>query len=160
MNLNEWKTKENTTDADILSLEYLSKLSELKLAEKPPIPLVECACGCGTLIPQFDKYGKERHYVKNHYRSRKLTPEERLLRSEKIMRTKEKKKKTEWYWVIKELLRLQGKTYMKKVMGAKQWDDFVKECRKREKTSDFKEITGPRTMRRLSPSQIKREMPE
>ena len=151
MNLKEWQNKENATDADILSLEYLSKLSELKLAEKPPIPLIECACGCGTLIPQFGKDGKERHYVQYHYRSRKLTPEERILRSEKIMRTK-------WYKGVKFLVKLDGKTRMKKLMGSKKWDLFVEECRAREKTSDFIKITGFNLLYRRDPGGVRREL--
>jgi HNH endonuclease len=29
-------------------------------------PLMPCACGCGTLIPQRDRYGRPRRYVNHH----------------------------------------------------------------------------------------------
>ena len=31
-----------------------------------PVPLVPCACGCGTMIASRDRYGRPRHYVNRH----------------------------------------------------------------------------------------------
>lgn len=32
----------------------------------PPPALVACACGCGTLIPSIDRYGRPRRFVNHH----------------------------------------------------------------------------------------------
>ena len=33
-----------------------------------PVPLIPCGCGCGTLIPERDIYGRARRYVNHHAR--------------------------------------------------------------------------------------------
>lgn len=37
-------------------------------------PMIECACGCGTLIPQFDKKGRQRRFVHNHHLKQGVEP--------------------------------------------------------------------------------------
>ena len=54
--------------------ERLQRLSESTRGEKnhgwkPELhtgEMVECACGCGGLIPKFDKRGRRRHYIAGH----------------------------------------------------------------------------------------------
>lgn len=38
------------------------------------VEMVECACGCGTLIPKFDKNGRQRRFVHNHHRKLGVEP--------------------------------------------------------------------------------------
>lgn len=59
MNLKEWQKRKNLSDSDILTQEHLDRNDSAS-------PLVQCACGCGEWRPRFDKYGKERYYIRGH----------------------------------------------------------------------------------------------
>ena len=41
----------------------------------PPRKMVECACGCGVVIPERDDYGRQRRYVNHHHRRGMKLPE-------------------------------------------------------------------------------------
>lgn len=45
--------------------------------------IIPCACGCGNKLPNFDKKGKPRRYIKGHQR-RKIGRDDEILRAIKI----------------------------------------------------------------------------
>lgn len=51
----------------------LCRACHMALHGRSPRPprLIPCACGCGTLIPERDLYGRERRYVNHHARRRR-----------------------------------------------------------------------------------------
>ena len=53
----------------------LCRSCHLQLHGRAPKPqaLIECACGCGTMIEPSDRYGRARQYVNHHHRRKQAS---------------------------------------------------------------------------------------